>query len=123
MDTLTEPFQRLLPSIRAQFPQVARLRDGQARVYLDNAAGTLIPQAVADAMADAALWANPQPGRHWPPSPQTGREHRAGRALLADFLNAGENDRIYLSESTTASLYKLREALEPSLADGGNVVV
>src|SRR5437763_13879352 len=89
-DALSDHFTRLLPWIRAQFPQVERLRDGRARVYLDNAAGTLVPQAVADAIADAALWANPQPGRHWPPSPQTGREPRAGRALLADSLNAAE---------------------------------
>jgi cysteine desulfurase family protein (TIGR01976 family) len=123
MFSLAEPFERLLPWIRAQFPQVENLRDGRRRVYLDNAAGTLVPQVVADAMAGAAIWANPQPGRHWPPSPETTRDHERTRALLADFLNAGGSDSIFLSESTTASLYKLREALEPRWGTGDNVVV
>src|SRR5438132_1003487 len=113
----------LLPRIRAQFPQLEKLRDERARVYLDNAAGTLVPQTVADAMAEAALWANPQPDRAWPSSPETKREHRRARALLREFLNAGDEDPVYLSESTTASLLKLRQALEPSIEVGDNVVV
>jgi cysteine desulfurase family protein (TIGR01976 family) len=116
-------FERLLPWIRAQFPQIESLRDGTRRIYLDNAAGTLVPRSVSEAMAEAAIWANPQPDRYWPDSPRTKREHRRTRELLADFLNAGEGDRIYLAESTTAALYKLREALEPCLGAGDNVVV
>ncbi|MFN3652249.1 MAG: aminotransferase class V-fold PLP-dependent enzyme [Armatimonadota bacterium] len=120
--SLTSPLARLVPWIRSQFPQVDHLRQGRPRLYLDNAAGTLVPQTVADAMADAALWANPQPERSWPAGPETKAVHRRARALLADFLNAAPEDRIYLSESSTSSLYKLRESLEPRL-EGGNVVV
>jgi cysteine desulfurase family protein (TIGR01976 family) len=120
---MMEVFDRLLPWIRAQFPQIDSLRDGRRRVYLDNAAGTLVPETVADAMREAALWANPQPGRAWPPSPETRAEQHRARSLLADFLNASPADRIALSESTTSSLYKLREALEPSWHAGDNLVV
>lgn len=121
--TSPHAFERLLPWIRAQFPQVGCLRDGGPRIYLDNAAGTLMPQSVADAMREAALWANPQPARDWPPGGETTREHARVRALLADFLNAGAGDRIFFSESTTASLYKLREALEPGWDEHSAVVV
>jgi len=121
MDSLR--FERLLPWIRSQFPQVAALRDRRPRIYLDNAAGTLVPQTVANAMAEAAVWANPQPGRSWPPAQEALREHRRTRGMLADFLNASDGDAIWLSESTTASLYKLREALEPSWDEADNVVV
>ncbi len=119
---LAAAFERLLPWIRSQFPQLTNLRDGEPRIYLDNAAGTLVPQTVADAMAEAALFANPQPERSWPAAPATKREHQRTRGLLADFLNAEEGDSLFLSESTTASLYKLRESLEP-LLEGGNVIV
>jgi selenocysteine lyase/cysteine desulfurase len=119
---LSAAFEHLLPWIRSQFPQIDNLRNGEKRIYLDNAAGTLVPQTVADAMADAALFANPQPERSWPAGPATKREHERTRQLLADFLNAGDGDSLFLSESTTASLYKLREALEPQLFRG-NVVV
>jgi selenocysteine lyase/cysteine desulfurase len=123
MTRTVEEFERLLPWIRSQFRQLECLLDGRPRIYLDNAAGTLVPQTVADAMAEAAVWANPQPGRQWPPGPETLREHGRARALLADFLNAGDGDRIFFSESTTASLYKLREALEPAWDGRHNVVV
>lgn len=117
------PLARLLPWIRSQFPQVDHLRDGRWRIYLDNAAGTLVPQTVADAMAEAALWANPQPSRSWPAGPETLAEHRRTRGLLADFLNAAEGDRLFFSESATACLYKLREALEPRWGGEDNLVV
>lgn len=123
MSRSSEAFSRLLPWIRSQFPQIGNLRSGQRRIYLDNAAGTLVPQSVADAMADAALWANPQPERNWPGAFETKREHQRARGLLADFLNTGSADRLFFSESTTAALYKLREGLEPLLEDGHNVVV
>ena len=48
---MSTPLDRLLPWVRGQFPQVGRLRNGEPRVYVDNAAGTLVPQTVADAMA------------------------------------------------------------------------
>lgn len=123
MSRASEAFSRLLPWIRSQFPQIGNLRGGQRRIYLDNAAGTLVPQSVADAMADAALWANPQPERNWPGAFETKREHERARNLLADFLNAGPADRLFFSESTTAALYKLREGLEPLLEAEHNVVV
>src|SRR5579872_872170 len=83
-----EHLECLLPWVRSQFPQVGVLRDGRRRVYLDNAAGTLVPRSVADAMAEAALWANPQPERSWPPSQETQRRQKRARSLLRELLNA-----------------------------------
>jgi selenocysteine lyase/cysteine desulfurase len=122
-ETLAAPFERLLPWIRSHFPQIESLRNGTRRIYLDNAAGTLVPRAVAEAMAEAALWSNPQPGRSWPSGPRTLNEQRRVREQLAAFLNAPTDTPIYLAESTTASLYKLREGLEPEWEAGHNVVV
>lgn len=120
---LAEAYHRLLPWIRAQFPQLECLENGEPRVYLDNAAGTLVPSVVANAMADAALWTNPQPERTWPPAPGTRKAHSHLRALLADFLNAPTGSLVCLSESTTASLFKVRTALEPAWSARDNVVV
>lgn len=120
---LAARFERLLPWVRSHFPQIECLRNGDRRIYLDNAAGTLVPRSVAEAMGEGALWANPQPGRSWSAGPETLRAQRRARELLGGFLNAADGDRIYLSESTTASLYKLREALEPRLEPAANVVV
>lgn len=123
MSELAARFERLVPWIRSQFPQLELLRNGDRRIYLDNAAGTLIPRTVSEAMADAAIWSNPQPGRSWPAGPETLRRQRRVRELLAAFLNAPPASRIFLSESTTASIYKLREGLEPDWIAEDNVVV
>jgi cysteine desulfurase family protein (TIGR01976 family) len=123
MPSPVELFERILPWIRAQFPSIESVRSGRRRIYLDNAAGTLVPRSVAEALTEAALWSNPQPGRPWPPGPETRAEHQRMRRMLGDFLNAGAGDRIYLSESTTASLFKLREALEPGWSGGDHLVV
>ena len=116
-----ESFEKLVPWIRSQYPHLCQLRDGTPRVYLDNAAGTLVPEVVVDAMADAGLWVAAQPGRSW--ARATRRLHAGTRELLRDFLNAGEADPVFLSESTTASLFKLRESLEPELTGNSEVVV
>jgi cysteine desulfurase family protein (TIGR01976 family) len=108
--------------VRTQFPQLERDGVGRRRVYLDNAAGTLMPVAVAEAMREAALWANAQPERSWPASQQTGSRIAQTRTALRDFLHAAPEDAIYFNDSTTASLFKLRVAVEPRLA-GGSVVV
>ena len=121
--TLADRFERLVPIFRSQFPQIGTLKNGARRIYLDNAAGTLVPERVAAAMAEGALWWNPQPERNWPGAHETSEGHQRVRSLLAEFLNSSENDRIYLCESTTSALYKLREALEPDWGASRNVVV
>jgi selenocysteine lyase/cysteine desulfurase len=119
----TSALSPLLPGIRARFPQLERLPDGRRRVYLDNAAGTLIPRRVASAMGEGALWLNPQPGRSWPSSPETQQAHRAARGLLRAFLNAPRDSRVYLVESTTTAFQRLRDALTPQWDADSNLVV
>ena len=47
-----------LDTIRAQFPALS-IRDGDApRVYLDNPAGTQVPQKVVDRMSDCLIRSN-----------------------------------------------------------------
>lgn len=123
MTDLSSRFERLVPRLRSEFPQIESVRSGEGRIYLDNAAGTLVPRSVSEAMADAAMWANPQPSRYWPAGPETLTQQRHARNQLAAFLNAPAEGRIFLSESTTASLYKLREGLEPAWGAGDSLVV
>ncbi len=122
-EPLADELERWLPWIRSQFPQLEHLRGGERRLYLDNAAGTLLVATAAEAMADASLWANPQPERAWPAGPAARRLHARVREVIRGFIGAGEGDPVFFSESTTASLFKLREALEPSLSERDIVVV
>jgi selenocysteine lyase/cysteine desulfurase len=112
----------LVSWVRDQFPQIESDGAQRPRVYLDNAAGTLMPQSVADAMREAALWLNAQPERSWPAARATAARHRQMRAALRDFLGAAPEDVVVVNDSTTASLHKLRLALEEHLT-GGNVIV
>jgi selenocysteine lyase/cysteine desulfurase len=64
--------------IRAQFPSLAETDDGRPRIYLDNPAGTQVPQIVADRMADCLLHRSANIGGYFRTSELAG-ESRHGR--------------------------------------------
>ena len=47
-----------IDAVRAQFPALGLTDQGKRRIYLDNPAGTQVPQAVADAVAKCLLETN-----------------------------------------------------------------
>jgi selenocysteine lyase/cysteine desulfurase len=51
--------------LRARFPALALKDDGRRRVYLDNPAGTQVPQAVAEAVARCLIETNANLGGHF----------------------------------------------------------
>ena len=54
-----------LEAIRSQFPALNETDDGVARVYLDNPAGTQVPQRVVDAMSACMLGASANMGGYF----------------------------------------------------------
>ena len=44
-----------IDAIRAQFPSLAVTDAGRLRAYLDNPAGTQVPQRVVDAISDCLI--------------------------------------------------------------------
>lgn len=101
-----------LATIRAQFPELQRkVRDGQPLVYLDSAATTLRPLALAQAMEDFAFNHNAavHRGAHQLAEEATEAFENA-RATVARFLNA-EPDEIVWTSGATGALNLVAHAL------------
>ena len=94
--------------IRAQFPALKRLQDGQPVAYFDGPGGTQVPQSVVDAIADYML--NHNANTHW--AYQTSRETdeiiSESRQTLADFLNAEPEEIVFGQNMTTLTLHLAR---------------
>ncbi len=94
--------------IRASFPALQRLQEGQPVAYFDGPGGTQVPRAVVDAMSDYLL--NHNANTHW--AYQTSRETddiiANARQALADFLNATPDEIIFGQNMTTLTLHLAR---------------
>ena len=108
--------------IRAQFPALKRLQDGQPIAYFDGPGGTQVPQSVVDAISDYML--NHNANTHW--AYQTSRETdeiiSASRQTLADFLNA-QPDEIVFGQNMTSLTLHLARTLGQNWQSGDEIIV
>jgi cysteine desulfurase family protein (TIGR01976 family) len=102
--------------VRAQYPALA---DGYA--YLDGAAGTQVPQAVVDAVADAYRQGIGNVGGAFPASRRSGAIVAECRRAVADLVG-GEADGVVLGPSTTTLTYRLAAALAAGWDEGDELV-
>ena len=100
-----------LERVRADFPILAREIHGRPLAYLDNAASTQKPRAVAAAIVDCyeGWYANVERGVHTLSQLATERRERA-RETVRRFLNAPSADEIVFTRGTTESINLVAEA-------------
>ena len=103
--------------VRAAYPA---LSDGFA--YLDGAAGTQVPAAVIDAIADAYRAGIGNVGGTFPASGRSGSIVAECRQALAD-LTGGSPDGVVLGPNMTTLTYRLAEALSRRWERGDEIVV
>jgi len=103
--------------VRAAYPA---LSDGFA--YLDGAAGTQVPIAVIDAIADAYRAGIGNVGGTFPASDRSGSIVAECRQALAD-LTGGSPDGVILGPNMTTLTYRLAEALSRRWERGDEIVV
>jgi cysteine desulfurase family protein (TIGR01976 family) len=108
--------------IRAAFPALERLEDGQRVAYFDGPGGTQVPRNVVDAMSDYLM--NHNANTHWafPTSAETDAALLAARVALADFLNAAPAE-ISFGPNMTTLTFHLARALGRRLGPGDAIVV
>ncbi len=92
-------------AIRRDFPILSRQVNGRPLVYLDNGASAQKPQAVIDAVtrAYALEYANVHRGLHTLSGIAT-EKYEAVRGKIADFLGAGNENRIIMNSGTTEGI-------------------
>jgi cysteine desulfurase/selenocysteine lyase len=100
-----------LERVRADFPILAREIHGRPLAYLDNAASTQKPRAVAAAIVDCyeGWYANVERGVHTLSQLATERRERA-RETVRRFLNAPSADEIVFTRGTTEGINLVAEA-------------
>lgn len=108
-----------LDYVRESFPALAE----PDRIFLDNAAGTQVPQSVVDAVSGHLTTRNVQAGGRYPSSEEVDAALRHARESLAVFLNAGEPEEVVFGLNATAFIRLVSVAYGELLSPGDQIVV
>jgi cysteine desulfurase family protein (TIGR01976 family) len=108
---------RSIEEIRAEFPG---LLDGEVR--LDGAAGTLVPEAVIDAVADAMRFSMANLHGEFAASRRSTETVAEARSAVADLLG-GDPAGVVLGPNMTTLTFRLADTLSAEWKAGDEVVV
>lgn len=107
-------------AIRARFPAI---QAASTRVFLDNPAGTQVPQQVMEAVADYWLRMNANSGGAFRTSVDSDAMVQGVREKLAAFLNAPRADEIVIGANMTTLNFALSRAIARTLPPGSEIVL
>jgi len=105
--------------VRAHFPMLGK----DETIFLDNPAGTQVPQQVVDAVSDYYLNMNANSGGRFKSSQQTDAMVESVREKVADFLNAPDASEVVFGANMTTLNFSLSRALAKTLKAGDEVVL
>src|SRR4051812_5757843 len=109
-------------AIRAQFPALRRLHNGQPVAYFDGPGGTQVPTSVVDAMTDYLFHHNANTHWKYPTSVETDQILADARQTVAEFLN-GRADEIAFGQNMTSLTFHLARAFGRGWGPGDEVVL
>ena len=112
-----------LQSVRRQFPSLALKVDGEPVVYLDNPAGSQVPQRVIDRTAEYWRTMNANQGGTFATSQRSDALIAEVRQAAATFLNAASSDEIVFGPNMTTLTFAVSRAIGRELRPGDEVVV
>ncbi len=111
-----------LQSVRRQFPALSLKVDGQPVVYLDNPAGTQVPQRVIDHTAEYWRTMNANQGGTFATSQRSDALIAAVRQAVAALLNASEDEIVFGPNMTTLT-FAVSRAIGRELRPGDEILV
>jgi selenocysteine lyase/cysteine desulfurase len=109
-------------AIRAAFPALRRVENGNPVAYFDGPGGTQVPQVVADAVTDYLLFHNANTHWEFSTSKETDAKLVEARQTFADFFNCKETEVSFGNNMTTITFHVAR-ALGWRLGAGDEIVV
>jgi cysteine desulfurase family protein (TIGR01976 family) len=112
-----------LQAVRQQFPALALKVDGEPVVYLDNPAGTQVPQRVIDRTAEYWRTMNANQGGTFATSRRSDALVAEVRQAAATFLNAASADEIVFGPNMTTLTFAVSRAIGRELRPGDEIVV
>jgi cysteine desulfurase family protein (TIGR01976 family) len=108
--------------VRAQFPSLRLVVNGQPAAFLDAPAGTQAPQSVADAVRDYLLHDNANTAGAFATSRRTDAMLAGAHQAMADFLGC-ERDEVFFGQNMTSLAFALSRAIGRELHAGDEIVV
>ena len=112
-----------LQAVRGQFPALALRVDGRPVVYLDNPAGTQVPQRVIDRTAEYWRTMNANHGGVFLTSARSDALIDEVRRAAAAFLNASSPEEIVFGPNMTTLTFAVSRAIGRELQPGDEIVV
>ncbi len=104
--------------IRQNFPSISI-----QRVFLDNPAGTQVPQGVIDAVSNYYTSMNANAGGTFATSQRSDEMVQSVRQSMADFLHASRPEEIVFGPNMTTLNFNLSRALAKTLKPGDEIVL
>ena len=109
--------------IRALFPALSQSDNGQARIYLDNPAGTQVPISVAKAVSDYMLTNASNGGGHFTTSVNTDAITLKAHVDAAAFLGARSSAEVIIGQSMTSLTFHLSRSICRDFQPGDEIVI
>ncbi len=110
-------------AIRAQFPALQISDSGLPRVYLDNPAGTQVPQSVIDQMTQCLIHSNANLGGDFVTSQGADAIVDDAHAAMADLLNAASPDEIIFGQNMTTLTLNVSRSIALHLNEGDEILL
>ena len=112
-----------LAHIRAEFPALARTKNGRPTVYFDNPAGTQVPQMVIDRMGHAMAHNNANLGGLFDVSIAAEEAVMAAHVAAAEFVNARGPEEVFFGQNMTTLTFAMSRSIGQMLQPGDEIVL
>ena len=109
--------------IRRCFPGLGRLQHGRPVAFFDGPAGSQVPEAVADAVANYLKFTNCNRGAAFSTARESDAILNAAHQTVADFLNADDPDCVIFGPNMTSLALHLAHALGQTWKPGDEILV
>ena len=110
--------------IRPLFPSLRQpVQNDTLPIFLDNPAGTQVPQAVIEAVSEYYMTMNANSGGAFLTSRRSDSMVAAVRQQMADFINAPSPDEIVIGPNMTTLCFALSRAIAKTLPPGSEIVL
>lgn len=110
-----------IDDVRAQFPALSKMANPP--IYLDNPAGTLVPQPVIDAVAEAMATASSNLGGVFASSQRADAIWLQAHEAAADLLGASSSREIIIGQNMTSLTLHLSRSIGRTLRQGDEIIV
>ncbi|RUW19094.1 cysteine desulfurase-like protein [Mesorhizobium sp. M1E.F.Ca.ET.041.01.1.1] len=112
-----------IEAVRGKFPALSLTDKGRRRIYLDNPAGTQVPQAVADAVSRCLLTTNANLGGFFETTIAAQAVVDDVHAAMADFLGAASVEEIIIGANMTTLTYHMSRTLGRTMKPGDEIIL